>query len=156
MDGDRKHGGAALAVRIMGVVFALIGVVLAIGGVQLIALGGSWYYLLAGLGLMASGALLFRLDVRGAWLYLAVYVLTVLWALWEVGLNGWALVPRVIAPSVLLLLLALAACVLAAAFTGADVVGADEESLDDAAGVEVEDEVPADTVDFDFERESLR
>lgn len=46
--------------------------------------------------------------------------------------------------------------VLAAAFTGADVVGADEESLDDAAGVEVEDEVPADTVDFDFERESLR
>lgn len=48
------------------------------------------------------------------------------------------------------------ACVLAAAFTGADVVGADEESLDDAAGVEVEDEVPADTVDFDFERESLR
>jgi quinoprotein glucose dehydrogenase len=24
---------------------------------------------------------------------------TVLWALWEVGLNGWALVPRLIAPS---------------------------------------------------------
>ena len=36
------------------------------------------------------------------------------------------------------------------------VVGADEESLDDAAGVEVDDDVPADTVDFDFERESLR
>ncbi|CAN5197989.1 hypothetical protein BH11ACT1_BH11ACT1_05940 [soil metagenome] len=46
--------------------------------------------------------------------------------------------------------------VLAAAVAGADVVGADEESLDDAAEVEVEDEVPADTVDFDFERESLR
>jgi quinoprotein glucose dehydrogenase len=28
----------------------------------------------------------------------------VLWALWEVGLNGWALVPRVIAPAVLLVL----------------------------------------------------
>jgi quinoprotein glucose dehydrogenase len=28
----------------------------------------------------------------------------VLWALWEVGLNGWALVPRVIAPTVLLVL----------------------------------------------------
>ncbi|WP_347338535.1 hypothetical protein [Cellulomonas sp. WB94] len=46
----------------------------------------------------------------------------------------------------------------AAAFAGAVVVGEDEESLDDAAGVDVEaeDDVPADTVDFDFERESLR
>ena len=26
------------------------------------------------------------------------------WALWEVGLNGWALVPRVVAPAILLLL----------------------------------------------------
>ena len=45
---------------------------------------------------------------------------------------------------------------LAAAFAGMAVVGADEESPDEVAGVEVEDEVPADTVDFDFERESLR
>lgn len=44
----------------------------------------------------------------------------------------------------------------AAAFAGAAVVGAGEESPDDAAGVELEDDVPADTVDFDFERESLR
>lgn len=46
---------------------------------------------------------------------------------------------------------------LAAAFAGADVVaGAGEESLDDAVDVELDDDVPADTVDFDFERESLR
>jgi len=45
---------------------------------------------------------------------------------------------------------------LAAAFAGAAAAGADEESLDDAAGAEVDDEDPADTVDFDFERESLR
>ena len=43
---------------------------------------------------------------------------------------------------------------LAAAFAGVVVVGADEESPDEVAGVE--DAVPADTVDFDFERESLR
>ncbi len=43
---------------------------------------------------------------------------------------------------------------LAAAFAGVVVVGADEESPDEVAGVE--DGVPADTVDFDFERESLR
>lgn len=45
---------------------------------------------------------------------------------------------------------------LAAAFAGVAAVGADAESPDDAPGVEVEDEDPADTVDFDFERESLR
>jgi hypothetical protein len=46
---------------------------------------------------------------------------------------------------------------LAGVFAGAAVVvGADEESLDDVVDVELDDDVPADTVDFDFERESLR
>ena len=34
--------------KVLGVVLALIGVVLVIGGIQLAMLGGSWYYLLAG------------------------------------------------------------------------------------------------------------
>src|SRR5690606_23857780 len=76
----------------------------AIGGVWLLSLGGSFYYLLAGLGLIASGVLMFRFNLLGAWIYIGVFVLTVLWALWEVGLNGWALVPRVVAPAVLLAL----------------------------------------------------
>ncbi len=83
---------------------ALIGLVLTIGGVWLLSLGGSVYYLLAGLGLIASGVMLWRLKLLGAWIYIAVFVLTVLWALWEVGLNGWALVPRVVAPAMLLVL----------------------------------------------------
>jgi len=45
---------------------------------------------------------------------------------------------------------------LAGAFAGAAVAGADEESEDDVVVVELDDDVPADTVDFDFERESLR
>jgi hypothetical protein len=36
------------------------------------------------------------------------------------------------------------------------VVGVDDDSPEDVAGVELEDDVPADTVDFDFDRESLR
>jgi hypothetical protein len=43
----------------------------------------------------------------------------------------------------------------AAAFAGAG-VGAGEESLDDVVDVELDDDVPAGTLDFDFERESLR
>jgi quinoprotein glucose dehydrogenase len=102
--GRNPDGAAEWAVAALGVVLALIGVILIIGGALLIAAGGSWYYLLAGLGLLISGGLIVRQDLRGAWLYVAVFVLTVLWALWEVGLNGWGLVPRVIAPLVLLIL----------------------------------------------------
>ena len=95
--------GASL-VRILAVIFVLIGATLTIGGAWLLTLGGSFYYLFAGLGLIASGALLFRLKLVGAYIYFGVFVLTVLWALWEVGLDGWGLVPRVIAPTVLLAL----------------------------------------------------
>jgi quinoprotein glucose dehydrogenase len=93
-----------VGVGVLAAVLVLIGMVLAVGGVWLLSLGGSPYYLLAGSGLVASGVLLWRLRILGAWIYIAVFVLTVLWALWEVGLNGWALVPRVIAPAVLLAL----------------------------------------------------
>ncbi|CAN5353336.1 membrane-bound PQQ-dependent dehydrogenase, glucose/quinate/shikimate family [soil metagenome] len=102
--GRNPKGAAEWAVGALGVILALIGLTLLIGGGMLIAAGGSWYYGLAGLGLIASGVLIFRQDIRGAWTYLAVFVLTVLWALWEVGLDGWGLVPRVIAPAVLLAL----------------------------------------------------
>jgi quinoprotein glucose dehydrogenase len=101
---ERDAGLGGVAVRTFAVLLILIGLVLAIGGGWLLSLGGSFYYLLAGLGLIASGVMLFRLNPLGAWIYVGVFVLTVLWALWEVGLNGWALVPRVIAPAVLLLL----------------------------------------------------
>jgi len=99
--GPRPPAFAAPAIKALAVVLALLGLVLAVGGVALIALGGSPYYLVAGLALIASGLLLFRLMAAGAWLYLATVLATLAWAVWEVGLNGWALVPRVVAPLVL-------------------------------------------------------
>lgn len=91
-----------LSPLILGAVIAIIGVVLAIGGTWLALLGGSAYYVLAGLAMVASGVLLFRRRMLGGWIYIGVFVLTVLWALAEVGTNNWALVPRVFAPLVLL------------------------------------------------------
>jgi quinoprotein glucose dehydrogenase len=105
---ETRRFSRSLVVLIVGALLSLIGVVLVAGGVWLAALGGSIYYLLAGLGLLASGLLLLRGDVRGGYLYLAVFVLTLVWALWEVGLNPWALVPRVIGPAVLAILVLLA------------------------------------------------
>ncbi|UXN74049.1 hypothetical protein N8D56_01605 [Devosia sp. A8/3-2] len=71
---------------------------------RLIALGGSRYYLPAGIGLLATAVLLYRRSSAALWVYLATYVGTLIWALWEAGLDGWAQVPRLIAPSVVLIL----------------------------------------------------
>jgi quinoprotein glucose dehydrogenase len=91
----------------LGLVILLIGLALAAGGGWLIALGGSWYYLLAGLGLILAGGLMTAHRRSGALVYAVVWLLTLVWAFWEVGLDGWALVPRVVAPTVLLLLVLL-------------------------------------------------
>jgi len=41
--------------------------------------------------------------MAGAWIYIAIFAATVLWAFAEVGINGWALVPRIIAPLIILI-----------------------------------------------------
>jgi quinoprotein glucose dehydrogenase len=86
---------------ITGSVVLLLGIALAGGGVWLIALGGSWYYALAGAGLVIAGALVARGRREGLWLYGLVLAATIVWAVWEVGLDGWRLMPRLFAPAVL-------------------------------------------------------
>jgi membrane-bound PQQ-dependent dehydrogenase (glucose/quinate/shikimate family) len=83
-----------------GLVFVL-GAVLAVGGVRLGTLGGSLYYVFAGVALLESGALLWRADRRGAWLYGALYAATLVWSVVEVGFDAWALLPRLALLSVL-------------------------------------------------------
>ncbi|MFT7524940.1 MAG: quinoprotein glucose dehydrogenase [Arenicella sp.] len=92
------------AVLALGVLFILLGLPMLGGGAWLITLGGSWYYLPAGLALIASGALLTVRRRLGATVYGVFFVVTVLWSLFEVGFNGWALVPRIFGLSILLLL----------------------------------------------------
>ena len=95
---------APLLPLITGSIVAAIGIILLIGGIWLTALGGSTYYLIAGGAMLAGGLLLMRGRILGGWIYVAVVFCTLVWALWEVGGNGWALVPRLVAPIVLLLL----------------------------------------------------
>ena len=90
-------------VLLLAVVIALIGLTLIVGGLYLIHVGGSPYYALAGLGLTLTAGLLWRGSALALWLYGLVYVATLVWAVWEAGLDGWALVPRVVAPTVMLL-----------------------------------------------------
>jgi len=85
-------------------VLVLIGLILAIGGVQLASLGGSLYYAIAGLALLASGIAYGLGRPLGFYLYAGAFVFTLLWSLWEVGFNGWALTPRLAGPVVLMIL----------------------------------------------------
>lgn len=73
---------------------ALFGVVLVAGGIWLIVVGGSWYYALAGIALLATALLLFRRNASALWLYAALVLATLLWALWESGLDWWPLAAR--------------------------------------------------------------
>ena len=94
-------------VMILGALLALIGLVLAIGGAWLVLLGGSLFYVLVGLLLCASGYLLIRGRALGAWLYGGAFLLSLGWGVGEAGLDGWALVPFVAGPTVLLVLVLL-------------------------------------------------
>ena len=47
---------------------------------------------------LASASSCFAGRMLGFWIYLVVFALTVVWALWERGFNGWAQVPRLAAP----------------------------------------------------------
>jgi len=87
--------------RFLSAVIALVGALLLWLGVLLLAVGGSLYYAFAGIVLLSSAIFLFRGDVRGAQLYGAFLLFTYLWALYESGLDAWALMPRVAMFSVL-------------------------------------------------------
>ncbi len=81
--------------RFLSIVIGLIAVALIMQGLPLIQAGGSFYYLLAGITLAVVSVLLFRGDARGAKLYGIFLAITYLWALYEAGLDAWALMPRV-------------------------------------------------------------
>lgn len=91
----------------VAVVLALFGLPIAAGGLWLIVLGGSWYYFPAGVALLLTAWFLVRRELTAVWIYLATYIATVIWALWEAGLDPWAQVPRLVAPTVVLALVLL-------------------------------------------------
>src|SRR5579872_1980107 len=79
---------------ITGVVHILIGLTLACEGAWLAALGGSIYYVAAGLGILISGALLVGGRASALWVYAAVLIGTLIWAVAEIGFDWWPLAAR--------------------------------------------------------------
>src|ERR1700746_263559 len=84
--------------RIFAPLVWLMGGGLLRGGIYLATLGGSLYYVLAGVAYLIAGILLWRQQARGVWLLVLVAVLTIPWALWESGTFYWALFPLLLVP----------------------------------------------------------
>ena len=83
-----------MAVTITSLVLFLVGLILGGGGIWLAVLGGSWYYLIAGLVFLVTGWLLFRRRSTSLWLYALFVLATLCWAVWEIGFDWWQLGPR--------------------------------------------------------------
>ncbi len=83
-----------MAVTVTAVALTLMGLALFGFGSQLVMLGGSVYYALAGLSFVITAILLFKRN-KAALHFYALFVLATLgWAVWEVGLDWWQLGPR--------------------------------------------------------------
>lgn len=74
---------------------AVLGVLLIGGGGYLLWLGGSWYYLLMGLGLGLVAVLMLRRQRSALWLYAVLLLASLAWAVYEVRFDWWQLAPRI-------------------------------------------------------------
>jgi quinoprotein glucose dehydrogenase len=81
--------------RIFAALIALLGLFMLIGGIWLLSLGGSPYYAAAGAAIFVSAAFLWYGNQTGSAIFQLTTIATVLWAIWESGLDPWAVAPRV-------------------------------------------------------------
>lgn len=84
---------------ILGLALLITGLFYIIGGGKLISLGGSWYFLIAGLFTTASAFFIFKKKALGVWLFALVFVGTVIWALIDAGWEFWPLHSRLMFPA---------------------------------------------------------
>ncbi len=82
-----------MAVTITSLILFLIGLALGAGGIWLASLGGSWYYIVVGLAFLIAAWLLYRRRSTALWLYAAIVLGTLAWAVWETGFD-WCDGPR--------------------------------------------------------------
>ncbi|MGO8370585.1 glucose/quinate/shikimate family membrane-bound PQQ-dependent dehydrogenase [Rhizobium ruizarguesonis] len=83
-----------MAIVITSILFIIIGLALGGGGLWLVTLGGSVFYLFAGLMFLITAGLLLMRKAVALWVYAVLVVAALAWAIWEVGFDWWQLGPR--------------------------------------------------------------
>lgn len=72
----------------------LVGFLLGLGGIWLVAFGGSFFYLVQGAAFVAIGVLFWTRNPLALWAYAVLLLFTLVWSVLEVGVDWWQLVPR--------------------------------------------------------------
>ncbi|PHK95207.1 membrane-bound PQQ-dependent dehydrogenase, glucose/quinate/shikimate family, partial [Pseudoroseomonas rhizosphaerae] len=80
--------------NLLAILLGLAGLAAAGGGLWLALLGGSWYYLPAGLAMLGTAWLLWHRRPSALPLHALLVLATLAWALWEAGLDWWPLAAR--------------------------------------------------------------
>lgn len=101
-----REGSLLASICRYGLILAtlLISAALLWGGIKLVSLEGSPYYLVAGLGYLALSVLLILRNKISLLLSTVIFVATCVWAVWEVGFIYWQLLPRLWVPALLFML----------------------------------------------------
>ena len=79
---------------ILGLICIVLGLWLAYRGSVLLSLGGSSYYVIAGVFLLLCGLLLWIRRIFAAYLYAVFFVGTIVWAIFDAGFTFWPLAAR--------------------------------------------------------------
>ncbi len=101
---SRSGKGLGIWSVLLGLVLLAIGLFFAIGGGKLVGLGGSWYFLIAGIVTILSAIQFFRRKSSAVTLFLLMFVGTLIWSLFDAGLVFWPLVSRLMVPTGLMIL----------------------------------------------------
>ena len=101
-----RRSSFSLIIRVIVALLTLAtGLAIVIGGWKLAYLGGSLYYILAGIAYIALAALYFTKNKSGLYLSWLIFLCTLAWAFYEVGgFIYWELLPRLVVPALLFLL----------------------------------------------------
>lgn len=92
---NSEYGPRPLRITLTAVVILVLGGLLLSGGGYLALLGGSWYYLCAGFGLVIVAGLMYARRRGAIGLYALLLLATLAWALYEVRFDWWQLAPRI-------------------------------------------------------------
>lgn len=85
----------AIRIRITAIIIGVLGLAMAISGAELLSLGGSAYYAIAGALMLVCAVDLFNSKPRGFFVFAGVLILTLAWAVYEAGIAFWLVGSRI-------------------------------------------------------------
>lgn len=87
--------------KVLGYLLTLLGIVLIIGGTQLVLMGDNFYFGIIGIGYVISGYLMTQGKLSGAYTYAATLTIVIAWSLIEVGVRNPEFLTRITLPCII-------------------------------------------------------